>query len=66
MVALYNLSGSAFFLALYAGALLPQLYFGIRHKTWGFLVSMMLGLVLEIIAYVARIRLHDGQDVFRQ
>lgn len=66
MVALYSLGGSAFFLAVYAGALLPQLYFGIRHKTWGFLLSMIFGLVLEIIAYTARIRLHDGQDVFRQ
>lgn len=66
MVALYNFGGSTFFLALYAGALLPQLYFGIRHKTWGFLVSMMLGLVLEMIAYIARIGLHDGKDVFRQ
>lgn len=66
MTTLYNLEGSAFFLAIYAGAIIPQLYFGIRHKTWGFLVSMVLGLVLEIIAYVARIKLHDGQDVFGQ
>lgn len=66
MTALYNLAGSSLFLAVYAGAILPQLYFGIRHKTWGFLVSMTLGLVLEIIAYVARIKLHDGEDVFRQ
>lgn len=66
MVALYNLAGSALFLAVYAGALLPQLYFGTRHKTWGFLVSMIFGLVLEITAYIARIKLHDGQDVFRQ
>lgn len=66
MVALYNLPGSALFLAVYAVALLPQLYFGARHKTWGFLASMIFGLVLEIIAYIARIRLHNGQDVFRQ
>ncbi|KAF9873917.1 putative RTA1 like protein [Colletotrichum karsti] len=66
MTALYNLPGSAFFLAIYAAAVLPQLYFGIRYKTWGFLVAMILGLVLEIIAYVARIRLHDGQDTYRQ
>ncbi|KAK2010473.1 RTA1 like protein, partial [Colletotrichum eremochloae] len=66
MTALYSLPGSAFFLAVYAAAALPQLYFGIRYKTWGFLVSMILGLVLEIIAYVARVRLHYGQDVYRQ
>ncbi|KAK2039032.1 hypothetical protein LZ31DRAFT_569660 [Colletotrichum somersetense] len=66
MTALYNLPGSAFFLAVYAAAALPQLYFGIRYKTWVFLVAMILGIVLEIIAYVARVRLHHGQDVYRQ
>ncbi|KAK1990969.1 hypothetical protein LX36DRAFT_591480 [Colletotrichum falcatum] len=66
MTALYNLPGSAFFLAAYATAALPQLYFGIRCKTREFLVAMILGLVLEIMEYVARVRLHNGQDVFRQ
>ncbi|KAK1980696.1 putative RTA1 domain protein [Colletotrichum cereale] len=66
MTALYNLPGSTFFLVVYAAAALPQVYFGIRYKTWGFLVAMTLGLALEIIAYVARVRLHHGQDVYRQ
>ncbi|KAK1572749.1 RTA1 like protein-domain-containing protein, partial [Colletotrichum navitas] len=65
-MALYNLPGSAFFLPVYAAAALSQLYFGIPYKAWGLVVAMISGFVLEIIAYVARVRLHHGQDGYRQ
>ncbi|KAM0415693.1 hypothetical protein ACHAPT_013365 [Fusarium lateritium] len=35
-----NLGGNAFFLACHALLILPQIYYGIRHKTWGFLFGM--------------------------
>ncbi|KAF4464987.1 RTA [Fusarium albosuccineum] len=59
-----NLGGNAFFLACHAVLLFPQIYLGLRHKTWGFLFGMFCGHVLEIIGYVARIRMHNGEDGF--
>ncbi|KAI8677535.1 hypothetical protein NCS56_00643700 [Fusarium sp. Ph1] len=59
-----NLGGNAFFLTCHALLILPQIYYGIRHKTWGFLFGMFCGHVLEIIGYVARIRMHFLHDEF--
>ncbi|KAJ3547533.1 hypothetical protein NM208_g1462 [Fusarium decemcellulare] len=59
-----NLGGNAFFLACHVVLLFPQIYLGLRHKTWGFLFGMFCGHVLEIIGYVARIRMHNGEDGF--
>ncbi len=55
-----SLGGNAFFAALFGVCLLIQLGLGIRHKTWGFLISMTGGLVLEIIGYVARVLMRDN------
>ncbi|KAF2269457.1 RTA1-domain-containing protein [Lojkania enalia] len=61
----YNLGGSAFYLSAFSALILPQLYFGIRHRTWGFLVGMICGVTLEIVAYVARIQMNEGKQKFR-
>jgi hypothetical protein len=37
-----------------------QTFFGVRHKTWTFLGSMIFGLLLEIIGYIGRILLHGN------
>lgn len=60
----YNLEGNAFFIAAYGALLLPQIYFGIRHRTWGFLFGMFAGGLLEVIGYVARVQMHFGQKKF--
>lgn len=57
-----NLGGNAFFLACHAILGLSQLYYGIRHKTWGFLFGMLCGHILEIIGYAARIQMHFGES----
>ncbi|KAI9888105.1 MAG: hypothetical protein M1823_000040 [Watsoniomyces obsoletus] len=54
-----NLGGNAFFLAVFAALLPINLFLGIRHRTWGFLVGMTGGLVLEAVGYGARIRLNS-------
>lgn len=38
---------------------LPQLWFGIKNKTWGFMVGMVIGVILEAVGYYARLGLHD-------
>jgi len=55
-----TLAGNAIFCAIFAIALLGQLYYGIRKRTWGYLVAMLGGCALEIIGYIARIMLNDN------
>jgi hypothetical protein len=55
-----SLPGNAVFAAVFGLCLLPQIFFGIRHRTWGYLISMSGGLILEVIGYVARILMRDN------
>jgi RTA1 like protein len=59
-----SLDGNALYLVLFSIFLICQLWMGIKHRTWGYLLGMFGGLVLEILGYVARIQLH--YDVFDQ
>lgn len=53
-----NLAGNALYLAIFSFLILPQVYLGIRHKTWGYLTAMLGGLILEVLGYVARVQMH--------
>ncbi|KAK3115226.1 phospholipid-translocating ATPase rsb1 [Teratosphaeriaceae sp. CCFEE 6253] len=55
-----NLGGNIFFAVFLGALLLPQLYFGIKHKTWGFLAAMVMGLALEVVGYANRVLLHNN------
>lgn len=55
-----NLGGNIFFAAVFGLAVPFQLYFGIKYKTWSYMVAMIGGLALEIIGYVARIQMHNN------
>ncbi|KAF4949578.1 hypothetical protein FSARC_13443 [Fusarium sarcochroum] len=59
-----NLGGNIFFLTCHAFLIVPQIYWGIRHKTWGYLFGMFCGHVFEIVGFASRIRMHFGQDGF--
>ncbi|KAL4974922.1 RTA1 like protein-domain-containing protein [Aspergillus desertorum] len=48
------------FMAIFGAAIIPQLGFGIRYKTWTFMVAMVLGLIGEVVGYGGRIMLHDN------
>jgi len=64
-----NLGANVFFAVIFALCLVAQLFFGIKHKTWGYMTAMILGLLLEIIGYVGRIMLHNNpfnNDAFLQ
>ena len=62
-----TLAGNAIYLAIFSALLVAQGFLGIRYKTWGFLVGMVCGMVLEIVGYAGRVMLHDnifGRDNF--
>ncbi len=52
--------GNAVYAAIFGIYIVAQLYLGIKHKTWGYMVAMVTGLVLEVIGYVGRILLHSS------
>lgn len=53
-----NLVGNIIFLAIFGVLLFPQLFFGIKFKTWGYMAGMLVGLLLEIMGYVGRVQIH--------
>ncbi|KAM0723236.1 hypothetical protein Q7P37_001436 [Cladosporium fusiforme] len=52
--------GNLFFAILFGVTILPQIGLGIYYKTWGFMVGMVCGLILEVLGYVARVQMHDN------
>lgn len=58
-----SLPGNAAYLALFVVLLIAHLVLGIRYRTWGFLGGVMGGIILEIVGYGARIKMHDNQFV---
>ena len=53
-----NLGGNVFYVTIFSCAIILQVFNGVRYRTWGFMVGMFCGLVLEIVGYVARIQMH--------
>lgn len=54
-----SLPANAFFAGVFGLAMIAQILLGVWYKTWGFMVAMICGLILEVIGYVGRIMLHD-------
>lgn len=52
--------GNVAYAAVFGLLLVVQLWFGIKYKTWGFMVGMICGLLLEVVGYVGRIMLHNN------
>jgi len=52
--------GNLAFAIIFGVFLIPQIALGVYYKTWGFMVGMIMGLILEVLGYVARILLHDN------
>lgn len=59
-----TLAGNAIYAGIFGLLLLAQTIIGVRSKTWGFLVGMACGIILEIIGYIGRVLLND--NVFEQ
>jgi hypothetical protein len=52
--------GNAIYAAIFGMYIVVQLFLGMKHKTWGYMVAMVTGLILEVIGYVGRILLHSS------
>ncbi|KAF2767944.1 putative RTA1 domain protein [Teratosphaeria nubilosa] len=49
-----------FFTIFFAVAILPQFVLGILYRTWGFAIALIVGLVLEVLGYAARLQINDN------
>lgn len=50
-----NFAGNAVYLGCFAILLLGQLWFGFRHRTWKYMVSVCLGITGEMVGYFGRL-----------
>lgn len=55
-----SLGANAFFAAFFGLALVIQLYFGIRHKTWTYMIAVGSGCLAEAIGYIGRILMNNN------
>ncbi|KAG4438497.1 hypothetical protein IFR05_006020 [Cadophora sp. M221] len=50
--------GNSVFIGIFGLLITAHLWLGIKHKTWGFMVGLLLGTVLETVGYVVRVLMH--------
>lgn len=55
-----TIAGNAIYAAFFAILILPNLWFGIRSRTWSFMTWLVLGLIGELVGYIGRIQLHNN------
>ena len=55
-----NLAGNDLFIALFAIIFLAQIVLGLWKRTWGFTVGMCAGLILEVVGYAGRVKMHNN------
>lgn len=53
-----SMAGNALFLGIFGAVLITQVWLAIKYKTWGYLVAMIGGTVLEIVGYYGRIQMN--------
>jgi hypothetical protein len=52
--------GNLAFAVIFGAVIIPQIGLGVYYKTWGFMVGMVCGLILEVLGYASRIMLHNN------
>lgn len=60
-----NLAGNSFYVGVFAFLIPVQLLLGFYTRTWGFVVSIICGLILEVLGYVARIKMRENPFIDR-
>ena len=55
-----SLGANAFFAGFFGLALIFQLYFGIRHKTWTYMIAVSLGCLAECVGYIGRVMMSNN------
>jgi hypothetical protein len=53
-----NLAGNVLYLAIFSFCLLFNLIVGVWSRTWGYMVAMSIGCLLEVLGYVGRVQMH--------
>ncbi|KAG5982303.1 hypothetical protein E4U55_002075 [Claviceps digitariae] len=59
-----SLPANALFIALFATAMSMHIVLGVRWKSWGFMTFMILGCLVEIVGYAARLVLYNNPFSF--
>lgn len=57
-------AGNLAYLVIFALLLVLQTGLGAWYRTWGFLVGMICGLLLEVLGYVGRLKLNKNPFEF--
>ncbi|KAH7173351.1 RTA1 like protein-domain-containing protein [Fusarium flagelliforme] len=60
----FTLGACIFFVVAHALALIPQIYFGIRARTWSYTVWLAIGTIFELIGYCGRIIMSSNPWVY--
>lgn len=55
-----NLPANAFFAAFFGVFMIINIFFGIRYRSWTFLIAMAVGCMTESVGYVGRVLLNDN------
>lgn len=64
-----SLPANAIFAVIFGVCILAQLVIGIKYKTWGYMVAMIMGCIAELVGYIGRIMLYQNpfnEDAFLQ
>ncbi|KAM0207353.1 hypothetical protein ACHAPQ_007588 [Fusarium lateritium] len=60
----FNLGACVFFAVAFGLALVPQLYLGIRARSWSYMVWLAIGTLFELIGYCGRIVMSSNPWVY--
>lgn len=52
--------GNSIYAGIFVLLIIGQLFLGIKHKTWGYMIAMILGMILEVLGYVGRVLMHNS------
>ena len=55
-----SFAGNMLYIIILCLVAVAQLWLGIKYKTWTYMVSMLFGLIMEVVGYVARVQMHDN------
>ncbi|KAL9563816.1 hypothetical protein ACKAV7_012058 [Fusarium commune] len=55
-----NISANSIFIGIFGISMALHLFQGIQMQTWGFMASMTVGCILEIVGYAGRIIIHNN------
>ena len=55
-----SLGGNALYATIFGACFFTQLVLGIKYRTWGFMAATTIGMLTEIIGYVARLMMNSN------